>query len=157
MQMDDRINRRDFLRTSALVTTGAVLATQFTLRPALAKDKDWIAVLGQVKDLNEKEPVLVKAQFKDVDGNLMQEEKLFVRWQKQGKTGHWVVLSSICTHLKCKIDYNSNDEAFKCPCHGSMFDLDGRVSKKPAKKDLPDYSDLAYEEDGQLKLSRAPE
>ncbi len=155
--MDDKTNRRDFLRTTALATAGVLIASQIPLGPAQAKAADWIAVLGKVKDLNEKEPVLVKAQFKDADGNAMQEEKLYVRWQQQGKSGRWVVLSSICTHLKCKIDYSSADDGFKCPCHGSKYDLEGHVIKKPAKKDLTDYSDLVFEEDGQLKLSRQPE
>lgn len=150
-------DRREFLRTSAMLTAGAVLASQLTPHTAHAADADWVAVLGKVKDLNEKDPTLIKAQFKDDSGAVVHEEKVYVRWQKQGKTGHWVVLSSICTHLKCKIDYVSDEELFHCPCHGSEYDIDGHVTHKPAKKDLTDYSDQAYEEDGMLKLKRLPD
>jgi menaquinol-cytochrome c reductase iron-sulfur subunit len=150
-------DRREFLRTSAALSAGAVLASQFVPHQVRAKDEDWIAVLGKVKDLNEKEPALIKVQFKDADGAVVHEEKVYVRWQKQGKSGQWVVLSSICTHLKCKVDFVSDEEIFRCPCHGSEFDVDGHVTRKPAKKDLIDYSGQAYEEDGMLKLKRPPE
>jgi Rieske Fe-S protein len=155
--MFGKSDRREFLRTSAVLTAAAALASQVTPALAQTKDEDWIAVLGKVKDLNEKDPLLIKAQFKDAGGNVVHEEKIYVRWEKQGRTGRWVVLSSICTHLKCKLDFVSDEDLFRCPCHGSEFDMDGRVTHKPAKKDLPDYSSQAYEEDGMLKLKRPPE
>lgn len=155
--MDGKQNRREFIGTSALIAAGAVLAGQLPLRPAQAKGGDWVAELGKVKDLNEKDPVLVKAQFKDEDGNIVDEEKVYVRWQKTGKSGRWVVLTSICSHLKCKIEFVSDEQQFHCPCHGSEYDMDGHVTKKPAKKDLKDYSNDVIEEDGMLKLKRIPE
>jgi cytochrome b6-f complex iron-sulfur subunit len=155
--MDGKTNRREFLGTSALIALGAVAATQIPFGVVQAQDTDWVATLGKVKDLNEKDPVLVKAQFKDTDGNVVGEDKLFVRWQKAGKSGHWVVLSSICTHLKCKVEFDSAEDKFHCPCHGSEYDLDGAVLKKPAKKDLTDYSEDVYEKDGLLMLKRTPQ
>lgn len=149
-------NRREFLRTSAVLTAGAALVSQLAPGQAQAKDEEWVAVLGKVKDLNEKDPSLIKAQFRDSSDSVVHEEKIFVRWQKQGKTGHWVVISSICTHLKCKVDFISGEEMFRCPCHGSEYDIDGHVTHKPAKRDLTDYSDQAFEEDGMLKLKRPP-
>ncbi len=47
-----------------------------------------------------------------------------------------VVLSDACTHLGCKVKFNSNKEIFQCPCHGSIFSIYGKVLKGPAKKDL---------------------
>ena len=135
--------------------------------PARAQEEDagdedaaglWVAELGKVKDLNEKEPVLIKAEFKDKDGALLDTEKIFVRWERiRRDEGRWVVLSAICQHLKCKVEYQDGEEIFRCPCHGSEYDLDGTVTKKPSRKDLPDYSDMAIEEDGMLKLTREPE
>ncbi len=45
-------------------------------------------------------------------------------------------LSSICTHRACKVQVQ-DDLTFLCKCHGSRFDLDGKVTKGPAKRDLP--------------------
>ncbi|HUA38465.1 MAG TPA: Rieske (2Fe-2S) protein [Candidatus Sulfopaludibacter sp.] len=45
-------------------------------------------------------------------------------------------LSSICTHRRCLVGVESG-RSFLCPCHGSTFDPDGRVTHGPAKRDLP--------------------
>jgi len=47
------------------------------------------------------------------------------------------IFSRRCTHLGCRIQSDAAGEAFECPCHGSRFDLDGRVTRGPAKSNLP--------------------
>jgi ubiquinol-cytochrome c reductase iron-sulfur subunit len=59
----------------------------------------------------------------------------------------YLVAVGICTHLGCSpqgpFAANQNaqlgaDQGFLCPCHGSTFDLAGRVFKnKPAPDNLP--------------------
>jgi len=46
-----------------------------------------------------------------------------------------VFFSAHCTHLGCKIKHVEND-AFICPCHGSVFSLTGQVEKGPATRNL---------------------
>jgi|SRR5579871_29270 len=45
-------------------------------------------------------------------------------------------LSSYCTHRKCKLTTDP-DHSFYCPCHGSTFSPDGKVTEGPATRDLP--------------------
>ncbi len=45
------------------------------------------------------------------------------------------VFSAHCTHLGCKIDKMQGDRLV-CPCHGSEYDLEGKVLKGPAYRDL---------------------
>ena len=52
------------------------------------------------------------------------------------KDGKLRILSSICTHKKCKLTAES-DRSFSCECHGSTFDPNGKVTEGPAKRDLP--------------------
>lgn len=151
-------SRREFLGVCAALAAGTALAAGLRPRPALAQNEDkyLVATLGKIKELNEKEPQLVKAEFLDENGKVAAEEKLYVRWVKSGRnSGYWVVLSAICTHLKCKIDFDPDERRFVCPCHGSEFSLDGAVLTKPAKLPLPDYSDQAFEDGSFLKLRRA--
>jgi len=53
---------------------------------------------------------------------------------KKGKD--FKVLSSICTHLGCTVKFISKNNYFQCPCHRSIFSINGDVIKGPAKKPL---------------------
>ena len=48
--------------------------------------------------------------------------------------GVWAI-STVCTHLGCIVKQEGS--GFACPCHGSLFKLDGAVTKGPAPKALP--------------------
>lgn len=69
----------------------------------------------------------------------------------------YLVLVGICTHLGCSPKYRpeltaSNDGAFLCACHGSRFDLAGRVFKNvPAPKNLP-VPPHKYLSDGEILI-----
>ena len=43
-----------------------------------------------------------------------------------------------CTHLGCKLHWNSPERSWDCPCHGSRFDERGKVLHGPAVDDLSD-------------------
>lgn len=46
----------------------------------------------------------------------------------------FTALSLVCTHLGCTVE--QKPDGFVCPCHGSRFDNQGRVTRSPAQKDL---------------------
>ncbi len=55
-----------------------------------------------------------------------------------------VALDARCTHRGCTVAYTPARNRFDCPCHGSAFQLDGRVISGPAELPLPTYTaDLA--------------
>lgn len=50
-------------------------------------------------------------------------------------------LSGICTHQNCVVSgFDSTNDVFVCPCHGSRFDLNGNVVQGPAGSKLRDYN-----------------
>jgi len=56
---------------------------------------------------------------------------------KRSKNPSWLVLVGICTHLGCVPLSNQGDyNGWFCPCHGSHYDLSGRIRKGPAPKNL---------------------
>jgi cytochrome b6-f complex iron-sulfur subunit len=65
-----------------------------------------------------------------------------VRWKSLGQ--FWVVrenqgmyaLVSICRHLGCTPNWYPDQQRFRCPCHGSIYDVDGNVRGGPAPRTL---------------------
>lgn len=49
----------------------------------------------------------------------------------------WLVLVGVCTHLGCVPLSNQGDfHGWFCPCHGSHYDLAGRIRRGPAPENL---------------------
>jgi ubiquinol-cytochrome c reductase iron-sulfur subunit len=49
------------------------------------------------------------------------------------KKPEWLVVIGICTHLGCVPIANAGDYGgWFCPCHGSHYDVSGRIRKGPA-------------------------
>lgn len=46
------------------------------------------------------------------------------------------VFSDACTHLSCKVHWEEERQAFVCPCHDGIFDLEGKVVSGPPPKPL---------------------
>lgn len=44
-----------------------------------------------------------------------------------------------CTHKGCEVKYNETGNNFVCPCHDSVFDIEGTPKSGPAKKSLGTY------------------
>lgn len=51
--------------------------------------------------------------------------------------GGFVALSSTCTHRGCTVDLGG--PGLSCPCHGSQYDREGRVTRGPASRALTRY------------------
>jgi Rieske Fe-S protein len=45
-------------------------------------------------------------------------------------------LDPLCTHKKCTVAYDATTKRVVCPCHQSVFSLDGKVIKGLADKPL---------------------
>lgn len=51
---------------------------------------------------------------------------------EQDKTLATYGINAVCTHLGCVVPWNSAENKFICPCHGSQYNNQGRVVRGPA-------------------------
>ncbi len=67
--------------------------------------------------------------------------------------GEWLVQIGVCTHLGCVPLGNGAGEygGWYCPCHGSHYDVAGRIRKGPAPRNL-DIPVAAFLDENTIKL-----
>ncbi len=91
-----------------------------------------------------KEPSLLKI-LRDPDSDVRQQPAYAKNWHRSIEP-EWAVLIGICTHLGCIPTFEPNKNQLApgwpggwfCPCHGSKYDLAGRVYQNvPAPYNLP--------------------
>ncbi|MES2201933.1 MAG: Rieske 2Fe-2S domain-containing protein, partial [candidate division FCPU426 bacterium] len=82
------------------------------------------------------------------------------RWQAEKRI--WLVTTpegmyafeAKCTHLGCTPRWVKESQRFKCPCHGSNFDIGGDVVAGPAPKPLYRLA-INLTQDGQIQVNKA--
>jgi glycine/D-amino acid oxidase-like deaminating enzyme/nitrite reductase/ring-hydroxylating ferredoxin subunit len=88
------------------------------------KDTPWNADAKDLTEINRGEAKLMEKN----------NEKLAV-YKDQNGCVH--VISAVCTHLKCIVNWNPAEKTWDCPCHGSRFTINGTVLEGPAVDNLP--------------------
>ena len=74
-----------------------------------------------------------------------EEQKIYIFHTPRG----YFVISGICTHLGCTVNWDRAKNEFVCPCHGSIFTEEGRVAKGPAGTSLAWY-EVKLDDDGRF-------
>lgn len=62
------------------------------------------------------------------------------------KKPEWLIVIGVCTHLGCiPLGHEGEFGGWFCPCHGSTYDVSGRIRSGPAPLNLevPEYSFLS--------------
>jgi len=129
---NNNFDRRDFLIKSAKsLAIGALALSSF----------DILKLVAASKDLSDEQGVVQKVinlsdypSLANVGGYAMITNTVIVIRKSSSK---FIALNTICTHKKCDVEYDGN--GFECPCHGSTFDKNGKVTEGPATKNLKSY------------------
>jgi Rieske Fe-S protein len=92
----------------------------------------WLAV-GRVSELGGEGPVrrAVVVERRAGWSLARREEAVFVL-----PRGGPRVLSAVCPHEGCEVDWDAGAGAFLCPCHDSRFDAEGARAGGPAERGL---------------------
>lgn len=55
---------------------------------------------------------------------------------KDSDGSYWVALYQRCVHLGCTVPFRNDCVSFKCPCHGSHYNVSGEYLDGPAPRSL---------------------
>jgi nitrite reductase/ring-hydroxylating ferredoxin subunit len=94
-----------------------------------------INVAGQYADYVTAGDIKSEDELKPGEGAIMRDgiSKIAVRRDENGNVHK---LSAVCPHLGCVVGWNSTEQTWDCPCHGSRFSAEGRVYQGPANSNL---------------------
>ncbi len=172
--------RRDFLylATGAVAATGAA-AVAWPLIDSMNPSADVLALATVDVDLDpipagqritviwRGQPVFIvhrtpeqiaRARKDDDDPGLIDPQPDAARVQNP----EWLIVTGICTHLGCiPLGQKANDPrgpwgGWFCPCHGSIYDIAGRVRRGPAPENLWLFP-YRFQDDGTVQLGVADE
>ncbi len=167
LEGEDGVRRRDWIHIAALSTAGVGAASVlFPLVSQMAPSADVLAESttdvdvaaiqpGQsIKAVFRKQPLFVKrltdaeiAQAKADDAADMRDPQSLADRTKEGNPDILVTMG-VCTHLGCvplgaaEGENKGDFGGYFCPCHGSHYDVAGRIRKGPAPLNLvvPEYN-----------------
>lgn len=134
-------NRRNFfswmigIAASAIGLGLAIPLASYVISPAMKRRKTSWAEVGPTEGLHVGEPAELEYAGTVKDGWRTVTAKKAI-WAVKQPAGEIVVFSPICPHLGCGFRWDAEDKAFKCPCHGSVFDVTGHVVAGPAPRSL---------------------
>jgi menaquinol-cytochrome c reductase iron-sulfur subunit len=134
-------SRRAFFRRATIAIAGligaglAVPLFGYVISPALQRrEHQWVDV-GSVDDIPLGKPRQLDHVTTIRDGYLERQSQKAV-WAVKQTSGEVTVFAPMCTHLGCGYRWEDAEARFQCPCHGSLFDIDGRVLGGPAPRPL---------------------
>ncbi len=165
--IDNQVNKgkRDFLVLSAsgvAIAGGAVATWPFISSMSPAADVLALSTVEQdisaiepgqmIKIMWQGKPVFIRrrtseeiAKAEADDSASMPDPQKDSDRVKSGKE-EWLVIVGVCTHLGCiPLGDQGEYNGWFCPCHGSHYDLSGRIRKGPAPLNMvvPNYEFLS--------------
>ena len=139
----EEVSRRDFLSLAAI---GAVILSSLTLLAGIFRMTKADVHYEESRKFKIGKP----EEFPPGSIKKLDDKKVFIAADKDGL----YAISGICTHLGCIV--SASAEGFQCPCHGSKFNNDGKVTAGPAPRSLP-WLKIEKHVDGNLVVDASRE
>jgi menaquinol-cytochrome c reductase iron-sulfur subunit len=124
---------------SALI--GAALglpALAYLLVPPRMRRQSLWAEAGDISQLALRTPVEMTFRRNRVDGWKVTSEKS-TAWVVKNSSNEVTAFAPQCTHLGCAYHWDQAKNEFVCPCHNSLFSIEGKVLGGPAPRPLDRY------------------
>ena len=154
MSDQKKVNRRDFIYTaSTVVGVVGVGAAAWPLIDQMNPDASVKALSTTEVDVTSVKPgqsitvlwrgkpVFIKRrtenEISEAKSVSLTELKHPEKDEDRASNPEWLVMLGVCTHLGCVPLADKGDyKGWFCPCHGSHYDLSGRIRKGPAPTNM---------------------
>ncbi len=161
-----RLSRRRFLRRSMLAVyglsaTASVAGALYFMYPNLAGQFGSDLTVGKKTDFPAAVPngfrigqagvfyiqpaktylvhLAAGTQFL-LSSSSLQDQLTSENFVKEADGSYWVALYQRCVHLGCTVPFRDDCVSFKCPCHGSHYNVDGEFIDGPAPRSLDRFA-----------------
>ena len=121
---------------SAALSLPALMYLLFPPKPR--HEDEWVDA-GDIARLDPKAPMEVVFRRNRLDGWKLISEKS-TAWVAKLANNQVVAYGPQCTHLGCAYHWDEGKSEFICPCHSSIFSIDGKVVSGPAPRPLDRYA-----------------
>lgn len=134
------LSRRKFLEILTWLIAGiigvvlSVPIIGYFLDPIFRRTALVWSEVGPIGEINENEPTKLSFTSRLQEGYFSTSVERSV-WVIKLR-GELRVYSPICPHLGCEYSWSEVDREFECPCHASIFSIDGHVLGGPAPRPL---------------------
>lgn len=105
--------------------------------PKVRKGQEWVEA-ADLANIPNGTPTEVSFERRRVDGWKVTNEKA-TAWVVKKPDNQVVAFTPQCTHLGCAYHWDDPSHTFVCPCHSSVFSIDGKVLGGPAPRPLDRY------------------
>ena len=105
--------------------------------PKPRKESEWVEA-GDITRLAPGTTLELVFRKNRVDGWKVTSEKS-TAWVVKLPNNEIVAFGPQCTHLGCAYHWDDQKDQFLCPCHSSVFSIDGKVISGPAPRPLDRY------------------
>lgn len=69
-----------------------------------------------------------------LSGETLQNQMVAENWVTDSDGSYWMAIYQVCVHLGCIFPFRNDCKSFKCPCHGSHYNVDGEYLDGPAPR-----------------------
>jgi cytochrome b6-f complex iron-sulfur subunit len=86
-----------------------------------------------------------------LSGQTLDDTLVAESYTKDSDGSLWLALYQVCVHLGCKVPFRDDCNSFKCPCHGSHYNVNGEYLDGPAPRSL-DRFEMSFDGAGNVAV-----
>ncbi len=140
-KVNKKLSRRNFFKIISGLFTGFIAVTlgipmlESLFGPSSKKKHRVYSKIAPVSSIQVEQPINLPFVMTVEDAFIKNVQPENV-WAVKNSDSETTVFSPICPHLGCRYQWHENRKLFICPCHHSVFNIEGKVVSGPAPRPL---------------------